>query len=132
VKQPSIYLKMKVLGAIDIAPGKTRHERVQNVAAMTFQDEEGNPYQFTWRTIQTWHYRYKNHGVTGMETSLRADKGKPRKVTPEEVLEAINQALPHFHPKSKEYAASCVTRQSVMQRRRERSNASFAGFVINF
>ena len=24
VKRPSIYLKMKVLGAIDIAPGKTR------------------------------------------------------------------------------------------------------------
>jgi putative transposase len=31
-----------------------------------------------------------------MDTSPRADKGKPRKVTPEEVLEAINQALPHF------------------------------------
>ena len=58
-----------------------------------------NPYQFTWRTIQTWHYRYKNHGVTGMDTSPRADKGKPRKVTPEEVLEAINTALPHFHSK---------------------------------
>lgn len=100
MKQPSIYLKMKVLGAMDIAPGKTRHERVQNVAAMTFQDEEGNPYQFTWRTIQTWHYRYKNHGVTGMDASSRADKGKPRKVTPEEVLEAINAALPHFHSKA--------------------------------
>ena len=32
VKRPSIYLKMKVLGAIDIAPGKTRDERVRNVA----------------------------------------------------------------------------------------------------
>jgi putative transposase len=100
VKRPSIYLKMKVLGAIDVAPGKTRGERVHNVAAMTFLDEEGKPYQFTWRTIQTWHYRYKNHGVTGMDGSTRADKGKPRKVTPEEVLEAINQALPHFHQKA--------------------------------
>jgi putative transposase len=96
VKNPSIYLKMKVLGAIDVAPGKTRHERVCNVAQMIFLDEEGNQYQFTWRTIQTWHYRYKNHGVTGMDATPRADKGKPRKVTPEEVLEAINQALPHF------------------------------------
>jgi transposase InsO family protein len=87
---------MKVLGAIDVAPGKTRHERVCNVAQMIFLDEEGNQYQFTWRTIQTWHYRYKNHGVTGMDATPRADKGKPRKVTPEEVLEAINQALPHF------------------------------------
>jgi transposase InsO family protein len=31
-----------------------------------------------------------------MDASPRADKGKPRKVTPEEVLEAINTALPHF------------------------------------
>jgi putative transposase len=96
VKNPSIYLKMKVLGAIDVAPGRTRDERVRNVAQMIFLDEEGNQYQFTWRTIQTWHYRYKNYGVTGMDASPRADKGKPRKVTPEEVLEAINQALPHF------------------------------------
>jgi putative transposase len=100
MKRPSIYLKMKVLGAIDVAPGKTRDQRVRNVASMTFLDEEGNQYQFTWRTIQTWHYRYKNHGVTGMDTSPRADKGKPRKVTPEEVLEAINAALPHFHNKA--------------------------------
>ncbi len=100
MKNPSIYLKMKVLGAIDIAPGRTRDERVRNVAEMTFLDEEGNQYQFTWRTIQTWHYRYKNHGVTAMDTSSRADKGKPRKVTPEEVLEAINQALPHFRHKN--------------------------------
>jgi putative transposase len=102
MKQPSIYLKMKVLGAIDVAPGKTRDQRVRNVAEMTFLDEEGNQYRFTWRTIQTWYYRYKNHGVTAMDNSSRADKGKPRKVTPEEVLEAINQALPHFRQKDKE------------------------------
>lgn len=99
MKRPSIYLKMKVLGAIDIAPGKTRDERIRNVAAMTFLDEEANQYQFTWRTIQTWYYRYKNHGVTAMDSSSRADMGKTRKVTPEEVLEAINAALPHFHQK---------------------------------
>ena len=81
MKNPSIYLKMKVLGAIDIAPGKTRDERVRNVAAMTFLDEEGNQYQFTWRTIQTWYYRYKNHGVTGVDTSPRADKGKLLRAT---------------------------------------------------
>ena len=97
MKRPSIYVKMKVLGAIDIAEGKTRHERIHNVAAMTFTDEEGKPHQFTWRTIQTWYYRYKNHGITAMENQSRADKGTTRKVTPEEVLEAINSALPHFH-----------------------------------
>lgn len=96
MKRPSIYVKMKVLGAIDNAEGKTRDARVRNVAAMTFTDEEGKPHRFTWRTIQTWYYRYKNQGITAMESRSRADKGRPRKVTPEEVLEAINAALPHF------------------------------------
>ena len=64
---------------------------------MTFLDEEGNPRQFTWRTIQTWFYRYKNHGITGMTNQPRKDKGQARKVTPEELLEAINAARPHFH-----------------------------------
>ena len=97
MKQPSVYLKMRVLGAVDTAPGRTRHERVHNVAAMTFLDEQGNPRQFTWRTIQTWYYRYKNHGITSMTHRPRKDKGQARKVTPEELLEAINAARPHFH-----------------------------------
>ena len=97
MKQPSVYLKMRVLGAIDTAPGRTRHERIHNVAAMTFLDEDGNPRQFTWRTIQTWFYRYKNHGITGMTNHSRKDKGQARKVTPEELLEALNAAKPHFH-----------------------------------
>ena len=47
MKQPSVYLKMRVLGALDTVDGRTRHERVHNVAAMTFLDEEGNSRQFT-------------------------------------------------------------------------------------
>jgi putative transposase len=97
MKQPSVYLKMRVLGAVDTVEGRTRQERVHNVAALTFLDEEGNPRQFTWRTIQTWYYRYKNHGITGMTPRPRSDKGQARKVTPEELLEAINTARPHFH-----------------------------------
>ena len=97
MKQPSVYLKMRVLGAIDTVDGRTRHERIQRVAAMTFLDEEGNPRQFTWRTIQTWFYRYKNHGITGVTHQPRKDKGHVRKVTPEELLEAIQAARPHFH-----------------------------------
>lgn len=99
MKQPSVYLKMRVLGAIDTVAGRTRHERVHHVAAMTFQDEEGNQRQFTWRTIQTWYYRYKNHGITGMTQQPRKDKGQVRKCTPEELLEALNAARPHFHTK---------------------------------
>lgn len=101
MKRPSVYVKMKVLGAIDVVEGRTSHERIHNVAGMTFLDEEGDPHRFTWRTIQTWYYRYKNHGITGMTNNPRADKGAARKVTPEEVLEAINAALPHFRPKQK-------------------------------
>src|SRR6516165_1097776 len=96
MKQPSVYLKMRVLGAIDTVAGRTRHERVHHVADMTFLDEEGHPRQFTWRTIQTWFYRYKNQGITGMTSRPRKDKGQVRKTTPEEVLEAINAARPHF------------------------------------
>ncbi len=36
MKLPSVYLKMRVLGAIDTVAGRTRHERVHAVAAMTF------------------------------------------------------------------------------------------------
>ena len=97
MKQPSVYLKMRVLGAVDTVEGRTRHERVHHVAAMTFLDEEGQPRRFTWRTIQTWYYRYKNHGITGMTHHARKDKGQVRKVTPEELLEALNAAKPHFH-----------------------------------
>jgi putative transposase len=97
MKQPSVYLKMRVLGAVDTVDGRTRHERVHHVAAMTFLDEEGNSRRFTWRTIQTWYYRYKNHGITGMTHQPRKDKGQVRKVTPEELLEALNAARPHFH-----------------------------------
>jgi putative transposase len=97
MKQPSVYLKMRVLGAVDTVDGRTRHQRVHHVAGMTFLDEEGNSRQFTWRTIQTWYYRYKNHGITGMTNHSRKDKGQTRKVTPEELLEAINAARPHFH-----------------------------------
>jgi len=99
MKRPSIYVKMKVLGAIDIAEGKSRDARIKNVAALTFTDEVGKSHSFTWRTIQTWYYRYKNHGITAMESQPRSDKGSTRKATPEEVLEAINAALPHFRGK---------------------------------
>lgn len=88
---------MRVLGAVDTVCGRTRHERIRNVAAMTFMDEEGHPRRFTWRTIQTWYYRYKNHGITGVDPQPRKDKGQVRKVTPEELFEAINAAKPHFH-----------------------------------
>jgi transposase InsO family protein len=96
MKTPSPYLKMRVLGAIENATGKTIRERIQHTAGLVFTDEEGQPRKFTWRTISTWYYRYKNHGITGVTPQIRSDKGKTRKVSPEELLEAINQALTFF------------------------------------
>jgi len=94
MRNPTAYLKMRVLGAIDMAAGKTIQARIRAVSLMTFTDEEGCPRQFTWRTIQTWYSRYKKHGVTVMETRPRSDKGKVRKVVIEDVLEAIQKVRP--------------------------------------
>jgi MSHA biogenesis protein MshM len=96
VKKLSPYLKMQVLAAIDYADGTSRRARIENVAGMMFKDEDGNLRQFTWRTIQTWYSRYQKHGITSMEPKKRSDSGVSRKITPEQLLEAINQALPLF------------------------------------
>ena len=97
MKNPTAYLKMRVLGAIDMAPGNSIQARIQAVSQMTFTDEQGHPRQFTWRTIQTWYSRYQKHGVTVMENKPRSDKGKVRKVVLEDVLEAIRKVLPKTH-----------------------------------
>jgi transposase InsO family protein len=96
MKWPSAYLKMRVLGAIEMAEGRSIVERIKNTAKLAFTDEDGNKRSFTWRTISTWYYRYKNHGVTGVTQKERSDKGKSRKLTPEELMEAINQVMPCF------------------------------------
>jgi putative transposase len=96
MKRPSSYLKMRILGAIETAQGKTIVKRIKNTAKLKFTDEEGNLRSFTWRTISTWYYRYKAHGITGVAVKARSDKGKTRKIAPEDLLEAINQVLPMF------------------------------------
>lgn len=100
MKNPSAYLRMRVIGAVDTAPGRSICERIKHVSQMTFTDEDGHPRVFTWRTISTWLYRYKAGGVTLMESKPRSDKGTRRKVIPEKVLDAIEQALPFFRGKS--------------------------------
>lgn len=111
MKRPSSYLKMQVLGAINTAPGKTTVKRIKNTAKLKFSDEEGNLRSFTWRTISTWYYRYKLHGITGVTSKSRADKGKPRKITPEELMEAINQVLPMF--REKQYTKFAIYRMCI-------------------
>jgi hypothetical protein len=64
MKRVSPYLKMRVLGAIEYAPGTSIVARIRHVAETSFTDEDGRRFQFTWRTIQTWYSRYKKDGIT--------------------------------------------------------------------
>ena len=93
MRNPTAYLKMRVLGAIDMAEGKTIRDRIKAVSQMTFTDEDGQPRQFTWKTISTWLCRYQKHGVTVMENKTRSDKGKVRKVPLEDVAEAVHKDI---------------------------------------
>ena len=70
---PTEYLKLRVLGAIDAAPGDTIRERIHAVSQMTFVDEDGLPRSFTWRTIETWRCRYHKHGLTALHSQPRSD-----------------------------------------------------------
>ncbi len=96
MKKPTGYLKMQVLAAIDYEEGSSRRERIKRVAERVFTDEYGKPHRFTWRTISTWYCRYSKHGLTEIQPKERADKGLSRKITPEELLEAINIVKPMF------------------------------------
>ncbi len=96
MKRVSPATKMRVLGAIEFAPGKTIKKKISHVSSLTFKDEEGDALQFTWRTIQTWYSRYKKDGITSMKPRPRSDRGHSRKVEPELIQEAIEKVLPHF------------------------------------
>lgn len=96
MKRISVYLKLRVLGAIDAMIGATIRSRIKQVAKLTFHDEEGVPHVFTWRTIQTWLSLYKQGGVEALKNRPRSDKGRHRKVSPEQLREAIEQVLPEF------------------------------------
>lgn len=96
MRNPTEYVKMRVLAAIDMAGGKTITERIRAVSALTFEDEEGRRHRFTFRTIETWRLRYKKHGFTAVCPKERSDKGKTRKISPEQLLEAIEQVKPFF------------------------------------
>lgn len=100
MRNPTAYLKMRLLGAIDSAEGNSIRARIKTVSQMTFMDEDGHPRQFTWRTIQTWYSRYQKHGVTVLDTTVRSDKGKTRKVPVETLAEAIDTILPRLHGKN--------------------------------
>ena len=96
MKRVSPYLKMRVLGAIEYAPGASIIARIRHISEQVFTDEHGTAHKFTWRTIQTWHSRYKKDGTTTMLPKPRGDRGSLRKIEPEMLAEAIEQVLPDF------------------------------------
>jgi len=113
MKWPSLYLKMRVLGAVDTAPGRTQQDRLKHVASLTFVDEHGIPRRFTWRSIQTWLWCYTKLGFLSLQNKQRSDKGKTRKVSREQLAEAIDQVLPAFrtaHPKKAHLYRACIER----------------------
>ena len=92
---PSFELRLRVLHAVFDAPGNSIREQIRFVATKTFTDVlTGHAYQFTWRTISTWLYRYKKHGVTILENTTRSDKNAYRKVCVSQLAEAIHEVLP--------------------------------------
>jgi len=94
-RRPPIELRLRVLSAVDYAPGHSIRERIKHVAQRTFVDTQtGLAYQFTWRTISTWLYRFKKHGITSLDNLTRADKNTYRKVQLNELAEAINEVIP--------------------------------------
>lgn len=134
MKHPSAYLRMRVLGAIDLAPGASVRDRIKAVSNNVFTDEEGNPRTFTWRTISTWLYRFKVSGVTAVQTAERSDKGKTRKITPEQLLEAINQVLPFFRTKNR-YNKSDIYRRCIelgVLRKEEIAWTTFYRFIRQY
>lgn len=134
MKHPTAYLRMRVLGAIEYAQGKSIRERIKQVSLATFTDEQGHPRHFTWRTISTWLYRYKVDGITTMMPKIRSDKGKSRKMPPEELLEAINQVLPFFKSK-KSYNKMQIYRKCIelgLVKKEQLAQTTFFRFVREY
>jgi len=104
---------MRVIGAIEFAPGNSVATRIKHVAHTPFLDEDGAHRQFTWRTIQTWYSRYKKNGITTMQPKPRGDKGSFRKVEPEKLQEAIEKVLPAFRADRRRLTIAAVYRECI-------------------
>ena len=122
MKRVSPYLKMRVLGAIEFAPGTSIVARIKYVSGQVFADEDGECFQFTWRTIQTWYSRYQKDGVTSMTGKTRSDKGCTRKVEPEELLEAIEQVRASFRGRNVTAIYRACIERGLLERRRVAPN----------
>ena len=96
-KKPPLELRLRVLSAVDYAPGASLRERIKQVSKRTFFDAQTDcEYAFTWRTISTWLYRFKKNGITILDNKTRSDKHLYRKVQVNELAEALHELLPEF------------------------------------
>lgn len=115
--RPPLEIRLRILSAIEYAPGNSIRERIQSVATRTFTDTRTDThYQFTWRTISTWYYRYKTHGITTMENKTRSDKNSYRKIQVNELAEAINEVLPHMRKNKKGRLLKSVLYHTLLQK----------------
>ena len=49
---PPLEIRLRVLSAVDHAPGESIRARIRQVATLKFTDQlTGQVYQFTWRTV---------------------------------------------------------------------------------
>lgn len=129
-KKPPVELRLRVLSAVEYADGNTTRERIKNVATRTFYDEQtGCEYQFTWRTISTWLYRFKKQGITSLDNKTRSDKHTYRKVQANELAEAIHEIIPTLSKnKSGTFVKSTVYRQLIKKGFFNRSQLSPTSF----
>lgn len=125
-----VYIRMRVLSAIDYAPGSSIRDRIKHVSTQSFNDpESGITYRFTWRTISTWLYRFKRHGVTTIDNKTRSDKNQYRKIALNELAEAINDILPTLNfNKTGTLPRSVLYRQLLAKNYFERSQLSQTQF----
>ena len=115
--KPPLALRLCVLNAVEHTPGQHIRERIKRVAAKTFDDVlTGQRYQFTWRTISTWVYRFKKHGVTTLENKPRSDKDCYRKVQVNQLAEAIHEVLPSLATNKVGILPKSVLYRTLLQR----------------
>ncbi len=129
-KKPPLELRLRVLSAIDYAAGNSIQARIKAVSKRTFTDPQtGCDYQFTWRTISTWLYRHKKHGITTLDNKTRADKNTYRKVQVNELAEAISEVLPTLsHNKTGIIPKMALYRAILKQNYFQRSQLSQTSF----
>lgn len=129
-KNPPLELRLRVLSAVDYAPGNSIRARIKHVADRTFVHEpSGLEYRFTWRTISTWLYRFKKHGITTLDRKTRADKNTYRKIQVNELAEAIHEVLPTLsHNKNGQIPKMALYRQLLKHNYFQRSQLSQTSF----